>query len=56
MGRDSARPSSGNFEILDSFFDVVNEIGRARAVYDPMIERERQGNYCRRKIQLVVNR
>ena len=47
MGRDSARPSSGNLELLEMLFDFVDEIGGAGAVNDSVIEGEREGNYFR---------
>ena len=54
MGRDSARPSSRNLELLDVLFDFVNEACRGGAVQDPMVEGEREGNYFRRFVLLSI--
>ena len=54
MGRDSARPSSGNLELLEMLFDFVDEIGGAGAVNDSMIEGEREGDYFRGFVFLAV--
>ncbi len=42
MGRDRARPSSGNFELLNLLFDFVDEVGGTGAVDDSMIEGQRE--------------
>ena len=54
MGRDSARLSSGNLELLDLLFDLVDEVGGTGAVDDSMIEREREGDYFRGFVFLAV--
>ena len=45
LGR--ARSGGGNFETLDLFLDLVDEIGRAGAVHDAMIEGQRKRDHFR---------
>jgi len=54
MGRDRARPSSGNLEFLKLLFDFVDKVGGAGAVDDSVVEGERERDDFRGFVFLSV--